>query len=167
MPASYGEHTSGLILLDSYKSNTKPFIGSFGIGLLDSDLVAHGNFKDKIQLNISARTAFNTILSDQFKTNTFNKIELTNPFEEQVFSEQRIYYNDFSFSSRIFLKEQINIDIHGFYFEDQIGYELLQGNIDYSDYLNTISSGFGIRMDLGKGNWNHHYNGSFYDYQLS
>src|SRR6056300_857009 len=128
VPASYGEHTSGLILLDSYKSNTKPIIGSFGIGLLDSDLVAHGNFNDKIQLNISARTAFNTILSDQFKTNTFNKIELTNPFEEQVFSDQRI---------------------------------------DYSDYLNTISSGFGIRMDLGKGNWNHHYNGSFYDYQLS
>jgi hypothetical protein len=60
-------------------------LGLLELGLLDSDLVAHGNFNDKIQLNISARTAFNTILSDQFKTNTFNKIELTNPFEEQVF----------------------------------------------------------------------------------
>ena len=87
--------------------------------------------------------------------------------QEQVFSQQRIYYNDFSFSSRIFLKEQINLDIHGFYLEDQIGYELIQGKIDYSDNLNTISSGFGIRMDLGKGNWNHRFNGTFYDYQLS
>ena len=167
VPASFGEHTSGLILLDSYKSNTKTFIGSFGIGLLDSDLVAQINYKDKVQLNLSARSSFNTILSDQFKTNTFNKIELVNPFEEQVFSSQRIYYNDFSFSSRILLKEQINIDVHGFYLEDQIGYELIQENIDYSDYLNTISTGFGIRMDLVKGNWNHRYNASFSDYQLS
>ena len=167
VPSSYGEHTSGLILLDSYKSNSKSFVGSFGIGLLDSDLVLHGNFKDKIQLNISARSSFNTILSDQFKTNTFNKIEPTNPFEEQVFSQQQIYYNDFSFSSRLSLKERFNIDIQGFYMEDQIGYELVQENIDYSDFLNTISSGFGLRMDLGKGNWNHHYNTSFYDYQLS
>ena len=167
VPASYGEHTAGLILLESYKSDSKPFVGSFGIGLLDSDLVAQGNFKDKIQLNISARSSFNTILSDQFKTNTFSKIELVNPSEKQVFSQQQIYYNDFSFSSRLSLKERFNIDIQGFYMEDQIGYELVQENIDYSDFLNTISSGFGLRMDLGKGNWNHHYNTSFYDYQLS
>ena len=167
VPASYGEHTAGLILLESYKSDSKPFGGSFGIGLLDSDLVAQGNFKDKIQLNISARSSFNTILSDQFKTNTFSKIELVNPSEKQVFSQQQIYYNDFSFSSRLSLKERFNIDIQGFYMEDQIGYELVQENIDYSDFLNTISSGFGLRMDLGKGNWNHHYNTSFYDYQLS
>lgn len=167
VPASYGEHTAGLILLDSYKSDSKPFVGSFGIGLLDSDLVAQGNFKDKIQLNLSARSSFNTILSDQFKTNTFSKIELVNPSEKQVFSQQQLYYNDFSFSSRLFLKERFNIDIQGFYMEDQIGYELVQENIDYSDFLNTISSGFGLRMDLGKGNWNHHYNTSFYDYQLS
>jgi outer membrane cobalamin receptor len=167
VPASYGEHTAGLILLESYKSDSKPFVGSFGIGLLDSDLVAQGNFKDKIQLNLSARSSFNTILSDQFKTNTFSKIELVNPSEKQVFSQQQIYYNDFSFSSRLSLKERFNIDIQGFYMEDQIGYELVQENIDYSDFLNTISSGFGLRMDLGKGNWNHHYNTSFYDYQLS
>ena len=167
VPASYGEHTAGLILLESYKSDSKPFVGSFGIGLLDSDLVAQGNFKNKIQLNLSARSSFNTILSDQFKTNTFSKIELVNPSEKQVFSQQQLYYNDFSFSSRLFLKERFHIDIHGFYMEDQIGYELVQENIDYSDFLNTISSGFGLRMDLGKGNWNHHYNASFYDYQLS
>jgi outer membrane cobalamin receptor len=167
VPSSYGEHTAGLILLESYKSDSKPFEGSFGIGLLDSDLVAQGNFKDKIQLNLSARSSFNTILSDQFKTNTFSKIELVNPSEKQVFSQQQIYYNDFSFSSRLSLKERFNIDIQGFYMEDQIGYELVQENIDYSDFLNTISSGFGLRMDLGKGNWNHHYNTSFYDYQLS
>lgn len=167
VPASYGEHTAGLILLESYKSDSKPFVGSFGIGLLDSDFVAQGNFKDKIQLNLSARSSFNTILSDQFKTNTFSKIELVNPSEKQVFSQQQLYYNDFSFSSRISLKERFNIDIQGFYMEDQIGYELVQENIDYSDFLNTISSGFGLRMDLGKGNWNHHYNTSFYDYQLS
>jgi hypothetical protein len=167
VPASYGEHTAGLILLESYKSDSKPFVGSFGIGLLDSDLVAQGNFKDKIQLNISARSSFNTILSDQFKTNTFSKIELVNPSEKQVFSQQQLNYNDFSFSSRISLKERFNIDIQGFYMEDQVGYELVQENIDYSDFLNTISSGFGLRMDLGKGNWNHHYNTSFYDYQLS
>jgi len=167
VPASYGEHTAGLILLESYKSDSKPFVGSFGIGLLDSDLVAQGNFKDKIQLNLSARSSFNTILSDQFKTNTFSKIELVNPSEKQVFSQQQLYYNDFSFSSRLFLKERFNIDIQGFYMEDQIGYELVQENIDYSDFLNTISSGFGLRMDLGKGNWNHHYHTSFYDYQLS
>ena len=167
VPASYGEHTAGLILLESYKSDSKPFVGSFGIGLLDSDFVAQGNFKDKIQLNLSARSSFNTILSDQFKTNTFSKIELVNPSEKQVFSQQQLYYNDFSFSSRLSLKERFNIDIQGFYMEDQIGYELVQENIDYSDFLNTISSGFGLRMDLGKGNWNHHYNTSFYDYQLS
>ena len=167
VPASYGEHTAGLILLDNYKSDSKPFVGSFGIGLLDSDLVVQGNFKDKIQLNLSARSSFNTILSDQFKTNTFSKIELINPSEKQVFSQQQLYYNDFSFSSRLFLKERFNIDIHGFYMEDQIGYELVNENIDYSDYLNTISSGFGLRMNLGKGNWNHRYNTSFYDYQLS
>lgn len=167
VPSSYGEHTAGLILLESYKSDSKPFEGSFGIGLLDSDLVAQGNFKDKIQLNLSARSSFNTILSDQFKTNTFSKIELVNPSEKQVFSQQQIYYNDFSFSSRLSLKERFNIDIQGFYMEDQIGYELVQENIDYRDFLNTISLGFGLRMDLGKGNWNHHYNTSFYDYQLS
>jgi hypothetical protein len=51
--------------------------------------------------------------------------------------------------------------------EDQIGYELFQGNIDYSDFLNTISSGFGLRMDLYKGDWKHHYNTSLHDYQLN
>ncbi|MGB1449347.1 MAG: TonB-dependent receptor plug domain-containing protein [Flavobacteriaceae bacterium] len=167
VPASYGEHTAGLILLENYLANSKPLAGSFGVGLLDSDLVVQGNVKDKIQFNLSARSSFNTILSDQFKTNTFSKIELINPSEKQVFSQQQLYYNDFSFSSRLFLNEGFNIDIHGFYMEDQIGYELVQENIDYSDFLNTISSGFGLRMDFGKGNWNHHYNTSFYDYQLS
>ena len=168
VPASYGEHTSGLILLDNnYKSDSKTFVGSFGVGLLDSDLVAQANFKDKVQLNLSARSSFNTILSDQFKANTFNKINSSNGFEEQVFSQQRIYYNDFSFSSRVFLKDSLNLDIHGFYMEDQIGYELLQGNLEYSDFLNTTSSGVGLRMVQDNETWNHHYNASLYEYQLS
>ncbi len=165
-PSGYGEHTSGLILLDTYKSNTKPIIGSAGIGLLDSDLVVHANYNDNAHLTLSARSSFNTIQSNQFQTNTFNKIELTNSLEELVFSEQRIYYNDFSFSSRVFLKNSAHIDLHGFYMEDQIGYELLQENIDFSDLLNTQSFGVGLRMNLKQGRWKNQYNLSFSDYQL-
>lgn len=166
VPSSYGDHTSGLILLDNYKAETKPLVGSFGIGLLDSDLVASANYQDKVQLNVSARSSFNTTLSDQFQTNTFNKIEVTNPEQKQVFSQQKIYYNDFSFSSRVHFNEAVNIDFHGFYMEDQIGYELLQENIDFSDFLTTKSTGFGLRTSLKKENWTHRYNLSFSDYQL-
>lgn len=166
VPSSYGDHTSGLILLDNYKSPNASFIrGSLGIGLLDTDLVTNLNIKDKVLINLSARSAFNTVLSDDFVKNTFNKIQ-SNTATEQVFSNQKIYYNDFSFSSRINLKKNMDLDLHSFYMEDQLAYELSQNNTNYSDLLDNKSMGIGLRLNLDKNNWKNSFDFSFNDFQL-
>jgi hypothetical protein len=166
VPSSFGEHTSGLILLDSYKSpNTHLVNGSLGVGLLDADFVSNLNLKDKVQVQLSARSAFNTTLSDNFRINTFNNIQ-NNTTVSQVFSQQRIYYNDFSFSSRIRLKKNSVLDLHSFYMEDEIGYDLTQTNTEYNDLLNTKSMGFGSRLRIDKNNWRNSFNISYSDYQL-
>ncbi len=166
VPSSFGEHTSGLIVLDNYKSSNTPFVnGSAGIGLLDADFVSNLNLKDKILLQLSARSAFNTTLSDNFKSNTFNAFQ-NNSTTAQVFSQQRIYYNDFSLSSRIRIKKNRVLDLHSFYMEDEIGYDLTQSNTVYNDLLNTKSLGVGSRLRIDKNNWRNSLNFSYTHYQL-
>ena len=166
VPSSFGEHTSGLILLDNNKSANKSLIeGSVGVGLLDTDFVSKLNVKNKIQVQLSARTAFNTTLSDNFKTNTFSNIQ-NNTSTSQVFSQQKIYYNDFNFSSRITLQKNMFLHLNSFYMEDELGYELTQDNAQYNDLLKTKSIGMGSELNWIKNNWKNVLNFSYSDYQL-
>ena len=166
VPSSYGDHTSGLILLNNYTTDSPtPISGSVGLGLLDSDVVANFNFNNKLQLNVSARASFNTLLSDNFVTNTFNTFDGIKTVNKN-YSEQTIYYNDFNFSSSIPLKNNASLAFHAFYMEDQLGYHLTQENLDYNDALSTKSSGWGTRLKVNGAQWKNEIHFSLNDFKL-
>lgn len=166
VPSTYGEHTSGLIILDNYKKpSSSLFKGSLGLGILDTDLVTNINLKEKFQVNLSLRTSFKNVLSNTFKSNTFNKI-IGNTNNQDSFTNQNIYYNDFTFSSRFKLNNNEFLDVHSFYLEDKIGYKLIGNDLEYKDKLNAINLGVGIRFNQVKDFWRHLYSLSYTDFEM-
>ncbi len=166
VPAYFGEHTAGLIVLDNFQNPKQSgWKGSFGLGLLDTDLAVHYNEKDKFQTHISVRSAFNTTLSDTFKSNTFNRLLSTATSYESV-TEQSIYYNDFTVSTKINLNPENNLTLQSFFVEDQIGYELTQNDFEYKDQLNARNFGMGMLWNNTSAQWSHRYHWSYSDFEM-
>lgn len=166
VPSNYGEHTSGLILLDNYQKPSAPFFkGSFGIGLLDTDLVTSFNIKEKVQINLSLRSSLNFVLSDNFKLNTFNRL-VESSTSNNTLINQNNYYNDYTFSSRYKINKNAVIDLHSFYMRDMIDYGLREDDLEYQDALRSRNFGLGTRFNLQSGFWRHVFNFSYSDFEM-
>lgn len=169
VPAHFGEHTSGLILLENLKfSDQKKMDVSAGLNLLDADLVVQLQTEKKLQLNLSARSSFRNTLSNDFRTNTFNRliaVENTSGVANPL-SNQSIYYNDFTFSTRFPINENHFIATKAFYIEDQIDYELSDTDLEYRDGLQSKNYGFGVSHSFQKNGWNRDFNISFSHFEM-
>ncbi len=166
VPVSFGDHTAGLVLLDNYQNpKQQGWKGSYGIGLLDTDLALHYSEKDQFQSHISLRSSFNNTLSKTFKTNTFNRLISPTTNYESV-NEQTLYYNDFTFSTRILLNAENSMSLQGFYLHDQMGYELTLDDFEYKDFLNAQNFGFGMVWDQFQNSWKHRYHFSYTNFEM-
>lgn len=166
VPSAYGEHTSGLIILDDYKASKQPFFeGSMGLGLIDADLVTRLQLKDRFQLNLSARTSFNTVLTDNFKSIAFNKL-IDNKVAYQAFSEQQIQYGDLTLSTRWNLDDKRRLDSYAFFLDDRLAYALTENDLEYKDQLDAQNYGLGIRFTAHQSAWKRLYSLSYSDFEL-
>ncbi len=166
VPSSYGEQTAGLIVLDNYQNpNQSGWSSSFGIGLTDTDFVLNYKMKEKFETNISLRSSFNSTLSNTFESNTFNKLlsPLTN---YNSVTDQTIYYNDFTLSSKIKINSDNSLMLQGFYLGDQINYELIQSDFEYKDNLNSRNFGMGLIWNTTFNDWKSSHHFSYTDFEM-
>ena len=167
VPPAYGEHTSGLIILDGFKPNTTDqiFEGSIGVGLIDADMANSLYLGEKLELHLSARQSFNTVLTDRFKSIAFNKL-IDNTIPYQAFSKQKINYSDYTFSTRWRMDPNAFVDAYAFYLDDELGYELTENALEYKDLLNTRNYGLGLRHIVNRSDWRRLYTISYSDFEL-
>ncbi|WP_299133695.1 TonB-dependent receptor [uncultured Tenacibaculum sp.] len=68
--AEYGNHTSGVIDIETNKEIPKSFNGGFGVNMTHFDAFMNIPISKKIGISLSGRRSF----TDVFKTNTFNRL---------------------------------------------------------------------------------------------
>lgn len=150
VPAIYGEHTSGIVFLKNQPREEDPvFSASAGFNLLDSDMALKFKNPKKYYFNFSARSSYKNALSQNFKENTFNRFLEANE-QSTTFSDQEIYYNDFTISSGLSLGEFSKADLYAFCLKDRIDYELYNANIEFRDHLDARNDGLGLHYNYSK-----------------